>query len=81
MATPMAIFNTMFSIAALVCAAIAYFNLRRVIKSLKWPKVRVSPKCCIDHYSTDQNSFRTAMYKTAWTFIDLEGKEKTICRA
>ena len=68
MATPMAIFNTMFSIAALVCAAIAYFNLRRVIKSLKWPKVMASPRSWIDHYEN-----YTPMYKTEWTFLDFEG--------
>ena len=72
------IFYTMFSIAVLVCAAIAYFSLRRVIKSLKWPKVMASPRSWIDHYSTDQNGFRTAMYKTEWTFLDFEGKVKTI---
>ena len=73
MATPMAIFNTMFSIAALVCAAIAYFNLRRVIKSLKWPKVMASARCWIDHYENT-----TPVYKTEWTFLDFEGKVKTI---
>ena len=47
----MAMFHTMFSIAVLVRAAIAYFHLRRVINSLKWPKVMASPRCWIDHYN------------------------------
>ena len=70
----MAIFHIMFSIAVLVCAAIAYFSLRRVIKSLKWPKVMASPRSWIDHY----NENYSPMYKTEWTFLDLEGKVKTI---
>ena len=70
----MAIFHIMFSIAVLVCAAIAYFNFRRIIKSTKWPKVMASPRCWIDHY----NEKKSPMYKTEWTFLDLEGKEKTI---
>ena len=74
MANPMAIFHIMFSIAVLVCAAIAYFHLRRVINSLKWPKVMASPRCWIDHY----NENYSPMYKTEWTFLDLEGKVKTI---
>ena len=69
----MAIFHIMFSIAVLVCAAIAYFHLRRVINSLKWPKVMASPRCWIDHYEN-----YSPMYKTEWTFLDLEGKVKTI---
>lgn len=69
----MAMFHTMFAIAALVCAAIAYFNLSRAINSLKWPKVMASPRSWIDHY---ENS--SPMYKTEWTFLDLEGKVKTI---
>ena len=67
------IFFTMFSIAVLVCAAIAYFNLRRVIKSLKWPKVMASARCWVDHYENT-----TPVYKTEWTFLDFEGKVKTI---
>ena len=70
----MAMFHTMFSIAVLVCAAIAYFNFRRVINSLKWPKVMASPRSWIDHY----NENYSPMYKTEWTFLDLEGKVKTI---
>ena len=69
----MAMFHTMFSIAVLVCAAIAYFHLRRVINSLKWPKVMASPRSWIAHYDNS-----SPMYKTEWTFLDLEGKVKTI---
>ena len=74
MASPEFIFYTLFSGAVLVCAAVAYFNLRRIINSLKWPKVMASPRCWIDHY--DENY--SPMYKTEWTFLDLEGKVKTI---
>ena len=66
MASPEFIFYTMFSIAVIVCAAIAYLNLRRILKSFKWPKVMASPKCWIDHYDKDYS----AMYKPAWTFLD-----------
>ena len=74
MASPEFIFYTLFSGAVLVCAAVAYFNLRRIINSVKWPKVMASPRCWIDHYN--ENS--SPMYKTEWTFLDLEGKVKTI---
>ena len=33
-----------------------------------------SPRCWIDHY----NENYSPMYKTEWTFLDLEGKVKTI---
>ena len=74
MASPEFIFYTLFSGAVLVCAAVAYFNLSRIINSLKWPKVMASPRSWIDHY----NENYSPMYKTAWTFLDLEGKEKTV---
>ena len=74
MASPEFIFYTLFSGAVLVCAAVAYFNLRRVINSLKWPKVMASPRSWIDHY----NENYSPMYKTEWTFLDFEGKVKTI---
>ena len=74
MASPEFIFYTLFSGAVLVCATVAYFNLRRVINSLKWPKVMASPRSWIDHY----NENYSPMYKTEWTFLDFEGKVKTI---
>ena len=74
MASPEFIFYTLFSGAVLVCVAVAYFNLRRVINSLKWPKVMASPRSWIDHY----NENYSPMYKTEWTFLDFEGKVKTI---
>ena len=74
MASPEFIFHTLFSGAVLVCVAVAYFNLRRVINSLKWPKVMASLRSWIDHY----NENYSPMYKTEWTFLDFEGKVKTI---